>query len=290
MKQVLVPKYFFNSGKTTQFSSDTLYANPIGFVSLDALDTFLSSAPTNDFAIMYRHGTTQSPSVIEVDYNSLTVVKATPISGGNTSLELTMPSGEAGKQYTINIVKCGAVKHERNLWRLTVVPKDDCTAAELAALFETEWNKVKNYYLDFGVTVVPDEATLLIVANQVYPNSGQWLDYQLADNLIGATIEEKIDYIPSTLTIPQIKNLLSEGIANRGANYTYEEGTTIYPNVLETLDDSKTYYVYTLRFANPRKASKTRDEVVYQLVHLVVDSSLTTLKTFIEAIKAPSKE
>jgi hypothetical protein len=98
----------YNSGKTTQFSTDTTHANPIGFVSLDALDTFLSAAPTKDFAIMYRAGKTQAPNCIEVDYNSLEIVKSEPTKVYRKQYSINLPTGEAGKTYTVNLVKRNA--------------------------------------------------------------------------------------------------------------------------------------------------------------------------------------
>ena len=48
--------------------------------------------------------------------------------------------------------------------------------------------------------------------------------------------------------------------------------------------------MYTLRFAVPRVAAKQRDEVVYQIVHIVVPSATTVVTTLdtIFGLSSPS--
>ena len=287
MKQVLVPKYFFGSGKTTQFSTDVTHANPIAFVDLTDLETCLGSAPTKDFAIMYRSGKTQAPMTIDIDYNSLTIVKGVGEQDSACSYLFTCPTGEAGKTYTINIVKRGVTKHERNLWRISITLKNDCTSDEMSHMFVAEYNKLKKGDMGVYNDVSISRSGSGVVDVTINYSRSQY-SIQLTDELSGISITAD-PYAPGTLTIEDLNNLISEGIAGRGVHHRYEEGTTIYP-FIEQLDASKTYVLYTLRFAVPRKASKTRDEVTSQLVHLIVDTTLTGLTTLLDAIKAPADE
>lgn len=285
MKQVLVPKYFFNSGKTNQFSTDTTHVNPIGFVSLDALDTFLAAAPTKDFAIMYRAGTTQAPMAIEVDYNSLNIVKSEPNSINLKTYSVVLTGGEACKNYTINLVRRGSIPHERNMYRINVYAKSDMSADDLGAAIVAQYNRVKDSFnIEEGITVAYNTSndTLTVTANPIH------CEVQFIDALSSLTVttgngSSKV----ITLTKEELERRISECIAGRGVQHRHEFGPTIYP-FIEQIDPSKTYVIYTMRFAVPRKASKTRDEVASQLVHFIVDSTLTTIKTFIEAIKAPA--
>lgn len=284
MKQVLFPKYAFVSGKTNQFSTDKTHESPIAIVHLDAPDTILATAPTKDFAIMYRHGKTQTPSVIEVDYNSLEIVNGVGLSYMPLGQQITCIAGEMGKTYTINFVKHSITRHERNIWRVSVTLKADCTAAELARKLVDEFTKIKKLGIDWASDIILTQANNTISFNQTTHKHDSHISIQVADALSSASLTRINVYRPATLAVEDIKNLLSEGIANKGAEYTYEEGTTVYPGVLDTLDPSHIFNVWTLRFAVPRKASKTRDEVVSQLVHIIRDTNVHDVDDFFEKI------
>ena len=287
MKQILVPKYFFNSGTTNQFSSDTTHTNPVGFVSLDALNTFLATAPTKDFAIMYRAGKTQAPNCIEVDYNSLEVVKSEPTFVTRIEHSIVLPTGEAGKTYTVNLVKRNATKHERNIYRISVTLKNDTSAQGLGNAIVAQWMKIQQAVDIQGlitviVSTVGGAYVLNVTVNPVYCN------VQFTDGFTGLTVTENTGNSEHlTLDEKELYRRIHECIGNRGIQYTHEFGETIYP-FQERLEEGVNYIVYTFRFAVSRKASKTRDEVVYQLVHFIVNPALTALTTFIEGIKSDS--
>ena len=287
MKQILVPKYFFNSGTTNQFSSDTTHANPVGFVSLDALNTFLSAAPTKDFAIMYRAGKTQAPNCIEVDYNSLEIAKSEPTKVYRKEYSIALPAGEAGKTYTVNLVKRNATKHERNMYRISVTLKNDTSAQGLGNAIVAQWMKIQQAVDIQGLITVICAASggtykLNVTVNPVYCN------VQFTDGFTGLTVTENTGNQESlTLNEKELYRRIHECIGNRGVQYTHEFGETIYP-FQERLEEGVDYIVYTFRFAVGRKASKTRDEVVHQLVHFIVNPALTALTTFIEGIKSDS--
>lgn len=287
MKQILVPKYFFNSGTTNQFSTDTTHANPIGFVSLDNLNTFLANAPTKDFAIMYRSGKTQAPMSIDVDYKSLEIVKSEPTKVYRKQYSIALPTGEAGKTYTVNLVKRSATKHERNMYRISVTLKNDASAQGLGNAIVAQWMKIQQSVDIQGlITVIVSNSggtyTLNITVNPVYCN------VQFTDGFNGLTVTESVANQESlTLDEKELYRRIHECIGNRGVQYTHEFGPTIYP-FQERLEEGVDYVVYTFRFAVPRQASKTRDEVVSQLVHFIVNPALTALTTFIESIKAPT--
>lgn len=289
MKQILVPKYFFNSGTTNQFSSDTTHVNPVGFVSLDALNTFLSAAPTKDFAIMYRAGKTQAPNCIEIDYPTLEIVKSEPTKVYRKEYSIELPSGEAGKTYTVNLIKRGATKHERNMYRISVTLKNDSSAQGLGNAIVAQWMRIKpsvdiQGLITVTVSNVNSAYQLNITVNPVY------CEVSFTDSFAGLTVtNSNANQESLTLDEKELYRRIHECIGNRGVQYTHEFGPTIYPFV-EHLESGVDYIVYTMRFAVSRKSAKTRDEVVYQLVHLIVDPSLTTLTSFIEGIKAPVED
>lgn len=73
-------------------------------------------------------------------------------------------------------------------------------------------------------------------------------------------------------------NLYNECLGNRGFTDVDAAGKTLYPGILKSVDDVKkewfsndktiTYSIITLRFRNYRTSSKTRDEVVWQTIHI----------------------
>ena len=112
-------------------------ANPLGFVSLDAPDTFLAAAPTKDFGIMYRAGKTQAPNCIEIDYNSLEIVKSQPTKIHRTINTVHIANAQAGDTFTINIVKRGVTKHEKNIYRISATFTKDTLPYAAASLIRT---------------------------------------------------------------------------------------------------------------------------------------------------------
>jgi len=285
MKQVLFPKWCFVSGKTSQFSTDTTHESPIALVHLDAPDTILGAAPTKDFAIMFRNGKTQAPSLIEVDYDSLQIVFGIPNLYSPLGLRITCPAGELGKTYTINFVKHTGLRHERNVWRISVTLKADCTANQLAQALVAEFNKLKKSGVEWASNIVLQNTSGAYVSfNQGSHAHKDHFTIQVADGLSGLPITTVNTYKIIRLSGEDIKNLVSEGIANRGANYTYEEGATIYPNAYYDIDPNGSYNLYTLRFAVPRKASKTRDEVVSQLVYIIMDNTNENTDDFFDIL------
>ena len=77
--------------------------------------------------------------------------------------------------------------------------------------------------------------------------------------------------------------MASRCAAGKGFNYTAEDAHEMYPGYPEAVADT-TYTLYTLRFKVGRSAAKQRDEQVYQIVHIAVPSSATTLIGNIDTI------
>lgn len=286
MKQILIPKWLLHGG-VEQFSSDT-HANPFGIVHLDNPAIFVDSEVTKDFAIMYRSGSKpQAPMSIDVDYNSVTVVKSEPTKVYRKQYSINLPAGEAEKTYTVNLIKRDSTKHDRNMYRISVTVKNDVSAQSLGNSIVAQWNRIKDSVNIEGlITVIVANVggtyKLNVTVNPVYCN------VQFTDGLSGLNVTESNGNQESlTLDEKELYRRIHECIGNRGVQYTYEFGETIYP-FQERLTEGVDYIVYTLRFAVPRQASKTRDEVVYQLVHLIVDPSLTTIVNLIESIKSDS--
>lgn len=239
--------------------------------------SFLSSAPTKDFALALGRGKNSPAFVIpEVDFKSLTVTVAEPKTGVAYKAEVTIPTVATGSTYTLVLVKNGTVPHERNTWTATeTIPVG--TTSTSAAIAE----KLGKYFqrmadtgsLNVKVTVASAKITIEGLIK------GEAFTLKAADALSGVTITETRAE-KATGDKAYVEDLASRCAAGKGFNDTYQDGDSIYPGYPEPVEDT-TYKIVTLRFAVGRKASKTRDEVVYQLVHIAVPTTSSQASTIV---------
>ena len=263
------------------FGSAGMPKGAIGFYHLDTPGSWLAAKPTKDFAIVLGRGADSPAFVIpEVDIHTLSVVKATGAAGTAFSASITIPTTEEGSTYTLVLVKKGVVPHQRNTWTATETVYNETTqtaaviAAKLGAYFE------KMAVSDgLNITVSVSTATITITANDKHDS----FTLKAADDLYGETVTETAAVTPVGDKV-YMENLASMCAAGKGFTDTYRDGDTIYPNYPEAIEDNKLYNIYTLRFAVGRKSAKTRDERVYQLVHVAVPASATTLAGAINTI------
>lgn len=290
MKQLLLVNSTaaLNGGAATPKDLTGMTMGSIGFYQLDKPDSWLSSAPTGDFAVVLGRGENSLPFIIpEVDYDTVSVVKAVPQEGTKFKAELTVPTIVPGKTYTLMLVKNGTVPHERNTWTAThTVLKDDTstTAANVA-------EKLGNYFkamaatgsLEVSVTVASAKITIEGV------NVGEGWTLKAGDALFGTAITTTVAE-PAIGDKAYIADLASKCAAGKGFTDTYADGESIYPGYPETVED-KQYTVYTLRFAVGRKSAKTRDERVWQVVHVAVPQGAPgTIDTLLTNIKESAAE
>ena len=291
MKQLLIVNSTsgLNGGVIPQNFTD-MNKGAIGLYHLDDTSAWLSSAPTKDFAIVLGRGANNNALVIpEVDFDTLSVVKANPTSGRAFSAVITIPTVAAGKTYTLVLVKNGTLPHERNTWTATEtiqVGDSTTTAANIAT-------KLGNYFkrmadtgsLDVTVTVASAQITI------TGKNVGEGWTLKGADALSGVVITTT-SAEPSIGTKKYIEKLASMCAAGKGFTDTYADGDSVYPGYPEEVED-KDYVVYTLRFAVGRKSAKTRDERVSQVVHIAVpDDALcySALDSLLSGIKQPVED
>lgn len=288
MKQLLIVKEdaALNGGVTAPTNLTGMANGAIGFYELSAPSTWLAAAPTSDFAIVLGRGTNSNPIIIpEVDYNTVSVVKAEPQDGAAFSAEITIPTVSDGKTYTLVLVKKGAVPYERNTWTATetIQVGDNTTDAAAIArkLGATFQSMADNGSLPVSVVVASAKITITAL------NVGDQWTLKAGDALFGTSITET-DAEPALGSKEDIQDLASRCAAGKGFTDTYNDGDSIYPGYPEEVEDGP-YVVYTLRFAVGRKAAKTRDERVWQIVHIAVPEEATaasSIETIVGGIKA----
>lgn len=244
----------------------------------------LMPAGTKEFAIVLGRGANIAPLVIpEVDLKTLSVSVAEPTAGVNYAASLTIPTPTANENYTIVIAKLGKHFNERTNYTVTTfIPiNSEMTAEELAQdLYEQLTNKNQFEQLDMSLQL--SGATISFAGN----NESDAFRVIPSDGLTGVELDSETPACKAFGDKAYVQDLASRGAAGKGFNDVYEDGPTIYPGYPEEVEDT-TYKIYTFRFAVSRKSSKTRDEVVNQLVHICVPESAESLAEAIEDIFDP---
>lgn len=274
MKQLFICQkkaYATSAAKATDLTTV-----PEGTIALFSLadGSLLSAKPTSNFSIVVGRKSGKMPLMFpEVDVKTLQVTKATYEAGTTFKAKITVPTPEKGTHYTVVIVKKGTVFNERSNWTFTTMATTT-TASDVAKQITAQINGNK-YQL--GVKAEYTGGAITITALE----AGK--DYEVlgADGLLGVAPTDVTHGKKAELDKADVQDLASRCAAGKGFNDTYRDGDSIYPGYPEVVDEDQ-YTLYTLRFAVPRVASKQRDEVVYQLVHIAVpvgSGAITTLDT-----------
>lgn len=264
MKQLFISQK--KAYATSTAKSTDLTTVPEGTIAIFDLATgaLLTSAAkaTGDFSIAVGRASGKMPLMFpEVNFKTLQVTKATYQAGATFTAKITVPTPEKGTHYTVVIAKKGTVFNERNNWTFTTMATTT-TAADVAKQLTAQINGNK-YQL--GVKAEYTGGAITITALE----AGK--DYEVlgANGLMGVALTDVTNGKKAELDKADIQDLASRCAAGKGFNDTYSDGDSIYPGYPEVVDEDQ-YVLYTLRFAVPRVASKQRDEVVYQIVHLAV--------------------
>ena len=310
------------SGSVTGKDLSGLAPGALAFGEVGAA-AVLSATATKNFWIALGRPNGQAPFLIpEVDIRTLTITKATPVAA--TQMQVTFavptPSDVANlipttsrvispiNEYGVVFIKKGTVPHERNTWTVQVASQAS-TAADVALALRDAINAKHSEQFPFTATVGSSSDANKVTA--VCDNYGEDWEVKFIDCLEGINTETKTltdtatyhtfvtGYTSTSVTFVKgmkaigdkadIQDLASRCAAGKGFTDTYRDGDTIYPGYPEEVED-RTYNVYTLRFRVGRDSAKTRDERVWQIVHIAVpttygtDSANTSNISAIEAI------
>lgn len=280
MKQLFVLKTDSVITPTTDKPQDLTKVLPgtIGIWQLDNDAAFIATAPTGDFAIAYGRPNSV-PVVVEVGYRTAIITKSEPKAGTKFKAEVTIPTPSAGLNYTLVLIKKGAVKHERNTWTVTDNGSHKTTAEDMAKSLGTQLQNMVdagNPEINIKVTVADAKVTI------------EGLDYQdwelqAADDLYGTEITTTNHGMAPTNDGAYVKNLASVCAQNRGFNNVYQDGATIYPGYPMDVEDTD-YKIYNIHHQVGRKASRTRDEAVWQDVIIAVPTANSTATGLLDTI------
>ena len=255
-------------------------AGKIGFYLLSDPETGIAkgTALTADFGLVVSKGTDAPYRFDEVNFKSLKVTKSEYQAGSTFKGTVTIPTPTAvGAEYVFTVVKKGCRFNERTNWSFSEVAKAT-TTADATRIAANIVKAVNGNSESLGVTATSTGAVITLTA------TAEGADYELKSSnctVAITTIGKK-----ATLDTAYVQNLASECAEGKGFEYTYQDGESIYPGYPESVPADKGFTMWTLQFAVPRVASKTRDEVVNQLVHIVMPettkgTALDTLDTLL---------
>ena len=281
MKQLILGK---NKAYASAAKSTDLTSVAEGTIAMFKLSdgSLITGKVDSDFSIVLGRKTNVTPFVIpEVNFKTLTVEKATNQPAKTFTAKMTIANAVAGKNYTIIVVKKGVVRHERNTWTATCMA-NSTAVTDVAADLVKQFNASSE---TSGLTASNTGGAITFTASV----AGTDFDIVGADELTGVKPTAITNGIPGILDKAYVVDLASRCAAGKGFNYTAQDASEIYPGYPEEVEDT-TYTMYTLRFAVPRVAAKQRDEVVYQIVHIVVPSAATVVTTLdtIFGLSSPS--
>lgn len=205
-------------------------------------------------------------------------VKGVFADGKVYSGNVTITAPAADGHYTLILVKKGLKFNERNRWTATVPVKigdtADAVAAKLAKFFEANATN-----LNIEAKVAGAKVTITGLAK------GEDFKLMGADDLTGIAVTET-NAEAGYGSAEYIKDLANKAAADAGYIHTYEDVDVNpgYPlNPLAQPDSADAgYTIFTLRFAVPRH-TKTRDEVVHQIVQVAFPTGAAAIAT-VEAI------
>lgn len=282
MRQLLIAKSIKTAGTNVANDGCVLGNGELAVYGLSSYET-MTTAPQENFAIALGRPNGQMPFTIsEVDFKTLSVNVATHSAGKHFEVTFTMPTTVVGKEYTLRFFKKGVVPHERNSWTVSIVAKST-TADQEAARFVDLVNKKQSDKFRFTAKV--NGAKVTITADDY-----QMWEVKTADGLSTLTLVENTNIIYAVKPIGDkayIQDLASRCAAGKGFTDTLAMGPTTIPGYSEEVEEGD-YTVYTLRFKVGRDSAKTRDEKVWQTVHIAAKGDITaTLDTMFAGVTEP---
>lgn len=192
-----------------------------------------------------------------------------------------IPEVQKGLEYNVIFVKKGLGINDRSNWSFGIRSNANDDTSTIA-------NKICDYVnansTELGLTATVVDDTMVRVQGT---EKGQ--DYALVfgEELSGVVPEES-KAKPVLFDAAYVKDLANKCAADAGFEYTYDELEGLYPNrEFNPFNVTGTgFKVYTIRFTEPR-AVGTREESVYQVIHVAFPSGATTtdLETALKALQ-----
>lgn len=225
--------------------------------------------------VLGRTSAEGGPVIIPFYNNHFSFVKSSYEAAETFVAKFTIPDVTVMEDHSVIFVKKGIQFNERANWTATVHAYKTSETVNMIA------KKIADYVNNnplLGLTAVTDAAEVTVTATK------PGVDYELvpADALFGMKITYSSRGKAALNDAEGIKKLADMAAADAGFEYTYRDSYMyLYPNYpLDPLAQPKKadygFTVFTLRFAVPRE-TKTRDEVVHQIVQIAIPNKGTNV-------------
>lgn len=228
--------------------------------------------PNEDFIIAYN-----SPSgtlkTIEVNRETLSIQKISNLdtnSKGEYTYGLDISTDPVSEGCAVQIIRQDAVPHQRNSWYIELSGNNTYNSFvnQLKVLAKSNLLGILN--VDTGNDRIISKYPLTF---KVYNDPNDTIDIQ-----ISSYIKNPYQYLQMLLT----KHVQNFGYNHTDDNAELNSGLADYKAWIAGTEADATVAVYRLRFATNRKASKTRDERVWQNVYICTKGQNNGVAAFLD--------
>lgn len=233
-----------------------IWFNPISNLDFPQGDSLITDKPNEDFIIQYM---TPSKTIktIEVNRETLSIQKINQfdVNGGEYRYSIDISDQPAQEGDAIQIIRQDAVPHQRNSWyiELSGPNKYNSFLSQLKVLAKSNL---------LGILEIDEDddriKTKYPLTFKIYGDTNNII-ISLANN-----VKSPYQYLQMLLT----KHVQNFGYNHTDDNAELNSGLADYKAWIAGTETDDTVAIYRLRFATNRKASKTRDERVWQNVYI----------------------
>jgi len=212
----------------------------------------ITDHPNEDFIIQYMTPS-QTAKPIEVNRETLSIQKINEFNidvGGEYHYEVGIDSDPANEGDAVQIIRQDALPHQRNSWYIELSgDRHDSFVNQLKVL-------AKSNLLGITETDGVEIRSKSLLTFKFIGFDGQINAYDI--------VKSPYQYLQMLLT----KHVQNFGYNHTDDNAELNSGLADYKAWIAGTEEDSTVAVYRLRFATNRKASKTRDERVWQNVYI----------------------
>ena len=221
-----------------------------------AAEGTITDYPNEDFIITY---TTPSKTIktIEVNRETLNIQKINQfdVNGGEYRYFIDITEQPAQEGDAIQIIRQDAVPHQRNSWYIELSGPNTYNSFVSQLKILAKSNLLGILEIDEDNDRIKTKYPLTF---KVYGNTDN-INISLANN-----VKSPYQYLQMLIT----KHVQNFGYNHTDDNAELNSGLADYKAWIAGTENSSNVVVYRLRFATNRKASKTRDERVWQNVYI----------------------
>lgn len=227
----------------------------------------ITENPNEDFIIKYK---TPSKTIktIEVNRETLSIQKINQFDVNNEGeyyYEVGIDTDPANEGDAVQIIRQDAVPHQRNSWYIEL-------SGNRLTSFDNQLKVLSKSDL-LGITKING-----VEIWSKYPLAFKYIGFEGQTNEVGVK-KSPYQYLQMLLT----KHVQNFGYNHTDDNAELNSGLADYKAWIAGTEKDATVAVYRLRFATNRKASKTRDERVWQNVYICTKGQDNSVASLLDA-------